>query len=238
MDRQHRRDLRHDKFVDEVGVLTSKARQNQGVLIIVAAVTLLIAVAVYGIFFYRGNQERKAQAALSTAIETIESPLIVEGSQPNPRARFKTEVERNAAAEKQFKDVASQFSGTDASAIANLYLARLSAARGDMATAKKLLQEFVNEDPADLLVGSARYSLYQMRIDAGEGAQVATELTAELAKPEAEMVLPGDSLLVLLAHAYDAQGNEQKTRDTYKRIVTEFPDSPFALEAQRRVGTT
>ena len=50
------------------------------------------------------------------------------------------------------------------------------------------------------------------------------------------MVLPADSLLVLLAHSYEVQGNEQKSRDTYRRIVTEFPDSPFALEAQRRVG--
>ena len=42
--------------------------------------------------------------------------------------------------------------------------------------------------------------------------------------------------MVLLAQAYSVQGNEAKSRETYRRIVTEFPDSPFALEAQRRVG--
>jgi len=50
------------------------------------------------------------------------------------------------------------------------------------------------------------------------------------------LVLPADSLLVLLAHSYEVQGNDAKSRETYRRIVTEFPDSPFALEAQRRVG--
>ena len=237
MDRQHRRELKHDKFVDEVGVLTSRARENQRILIIVAVAALLIAAGTYGYFFYRSNEERKGQAVLATAIETIESPLIVEGS-ANSRAKFKTDAERTAAAEKQFKDVIARFGGTDAADVAGLYLARISAGRGDSATAKKMLQDFVNEHPTHLLVGGARYSLYQMRIDSGEAAQVATELNAELSKPEAEMSLPGDSLLILLAHAYEAQGNEQKTRETYKRIVTEFPESPFALEAQRRVGTT
>ncbi|HEX2060356.1 MAG TPA: tetratricopeptide repeat protein, partial [Thermoanaerobaculia bacterium] len=67
-----------------------------------------------------------------------------------------------------------------------------------------------------------------------EAAQVVTELNAELAKPEP--VLPGDSLLILLAHAYEAQGNETKSREAYRRITTEFPESPYVIEAQRRVG--
>lgn len=235
MDRQHRRELKHDKFVDEVGVLTAKAKANQRVLMIVALAIVAIAVGAYGTYFYRSNQERKAQELLAVAIETIESPLIVANSpEQDPKARFKTDTERSAAAEKEFKEIPAKYPGTDAADVAGLYLARTSASRGDVATARKLLQDFVNDHPDHLLVGGARYSLFQMRIDTGEAQKVATEINAELAKPEP--VLPADSLLVLLAHAYDAQGNEQKTREMYQRIVTEFPDSPFALEAQRRVG--
>jgi TolA-binding protein len=235
MDRQHRRDLKHDKFVDEVGVLTARARANQRGLLAIGAVAVAIAVITYGIIFYRGNQERKAQAALAEAIETFESPLVTEGQpQQDPRAKFKTEAERTAAAEKQFKDVQAKFAGTDSADVSGLYIARISAARGDVATAQKLLQSFVEEHPKHFLVGAARYSLIQMRIDNGQAQQVATELNSELAKPEP--VLPADSILVLLAHAYEVQGDEEKSRATYRRIVTEFPDSPFALEAQRRVG--
>jgi TolA-binding protein len=235
MDRQHRRDLKHDKFVDEVGVLTARARANQRGLLAIGAAAVAIALITYGIFFYRGNQERKAQAALAEAIETFESPLVTEGQpQQDPRAKFKTEAERTAAAEKQFKDVQSKFSGTDSADVSGLYIARISAARGDVATAQRLLQSFVDEHPKHFLVGAARYSLIQMRIDNGQAQQVAVELNNELAKPEP--VLPADSILVLLAHAYEIQGDEEKSRATYRRIVTEFPDSPFALEAQRRVG--
>jgi TolA-binding protein len=233
MDRQHRRELKHDKFVDEVGALTERARQNQRLLVLVGAAVILIAAASYGYYFYQSTQERKGQQALATAIETMDAPLVIPG-QTDPKAKFKTEEERNAAAEKQFKAVQADFSGTDAADVAGLYLARISASRGDTATARKLLQAFVADHPKHLLVGSARYSLYQMRIDGGEAAQVVIEINAEIMKEEP--VLPADSLLLLLAHAYEVQGNEQKTRETYRRLVTEYPDSPFALEAQRRVG--
>lgn len=235
MDRQHRRELKHDRFVDEVGILTSRARDNQRLLLFVAVAVVLIGVAAYGYYFYRGTQEQKGQALLSVAIETMESPIVnPQAPAPDPRAKFKTEEERTAAAEKQFKDVQAKFAGTDASDIAGLYIARIASSRGDMATARPLLQKFIAEHPNHVLVGSARYSLYQLRIESGEATQVANELDQELKKPEP--ALPFDSLLVLLAHSYEVQGNEQKTRDTYRRIVTEYPDSPFALEAQRRVG--
>ncbi len=233
MDRQHRRDLKHDKFVDEIGVLSTRAKENQRVLYGIAVAALVIALVAYGVYFYRSNRERKAQDMLAAAIDTVESPLV-NPSQPNPGAKFKTEEERNKAAETQFKDVKTKYPSTDAADVADLYIARIDATRGDVAGARKLLQDFIHGHPKSLLVGSAQYSLYQIRIEGGEAVQVTSELTAELAKPNPS--LPADSMLVLLAHSYEVQGNDQMSRDTYRRIVAEFPDSPFALEAQRRVG--
>ena len=235
MDRQHRYDLKHDKFVDEIGVLSSKARENQRVLLLIAGGLIAVAVIVYGIFFYRASREEKAQEALSTAIETFDAPVdeaAANATQTGPK--FKTEPEKSAAAEKLFKDVQAKFSGSDAADIANLYLARIAASRGDTKTARPLLEQFIREHKDHILVGGARFSLYQMRIEGGEAAQVEVELNAELNKPEP--ALPGDSLLVLLAQAYDAQGQADKSREAYRRITSEFPESPFAVEAQRRVG--
>src|SRR5687767_14493862 len=113
MDRQHRRDLKHDKFVDEIGVLSSRARDNQRLLYFIGAGLIAISVIAYGIYFYRSTQEKKGQLALAQAIDTIESPLIVpDAPQQDPAAKFKTEQERNAAAEKQFMEVKSKFGGT------------------------------------------------------------------------------------------------------------------------------
>jgi TolA-binding protein len=236
MDRQHRRDLKHDKFVDEVGALSIRARENQRLLYLIVGAIVAACLIGYGIYFYKSNQEQKAQAALASAIETVDSPLIVAG-QPNqdPRAKFKTEEERSAAAEKQLKDVQAKFGGSDASDVAGLYLARIAAAKGDVAGAKKMLQDFINEHPKHVLVGPARYSQYQLRIDNGEAAQVVNELNQELAKTDNQL-LPGDSMLALLAHAYDVQGSSDKSKEAYRRIITQYPDSPYVLDAQRRVG--
>src|SRR5262249_58544928 len=234
MRREHRRELKHDKFVDEIGTLSSRARENQRFLLTATLSVVAAALIVWAVYYYRSTREQKAQDALAVAIETIESPLLPPaGSQQQapPGAKYKTEAERNSAAEKQFKDVEAKYSGTDAADVGNLYLARLQAGRGDIAGARKLLTAFVNEHPKHVLVGSARFSLYQLRIENGEAAQVANELQAEVGKTDP--VLPGDSLLVLMAHAYATQGNAQKSKDAYRRITTEFPDSPYAVEAQR-----
>ena len=238
MDRQHRHDLKHDKFVDEIGALSVRAKANQRGLLAIAVGVIAIALLAYGWFFYRGNQEEKAQLALATAIETIEAPVgddTQQQQQPTTGPKFKTPEERNAAAEKQFRDVQTKFGGTDAADIAGLYMARLAVTRGDTANARKGLEEFLDDHGDHPLLGaSARYSLYQLRIENGEASQVSTELTAELSK--AEPSLPGDALLVLLAQAYDVQGNAEKSRETYRRITTEYPDSQYAVEAARRAG--
>lgn len=235
MDRQQRRNLKHDKFVDEIGSLSTRAKENQRLLLTITVTAVILAVLAYGIYFYRSNREQKAQQALATAINTIESPLIpAPGGQPVPSAKFKTEAQRTAAAEKQFRDIVANYSGSDAAGVANLYLAGIESGRGDVAGARGILQKFVADNPKDFLVSGARYSLYRLRIDNGEAPQVAQELQAEIGK--AEPSLPPDSLLALLAHDWDVQGNAEKSKEANRRIVTEFPDSPYALDAQRRLG--
>lgn len=233
MDRQHRKDLKHDRFVDELGSLSTRARDNQRLLLTLTAALVVGSALVYGFFFYRSNREHTAGSALGQAIETIDSPLQTAGQQ-TPGAKFKTEAERATAAEKQFKDVQSKYPGSDAADVANLFLARIDASHGDTKSARTRLQDFLSEHPKSVLVGTVRYSLYQIRIENGEAAQVATELQTEIAK--ADPALPPDTMLVLMAHAYDAQGNNDKSKEAYRRIITEFPDSPYALEAQRRAG--
>lgn len=234
MDREHRHELKHDKFVDEIGALSVRAKANQRLLLTIAGAVVAIAAIAYGIYFYRSNREAQAQQALAAAIDTNGATVSETKPQNATGPWFKTEAERNAAAEKMFRDVQANHSGTDAADVAGLYIARAAVAKGDTKTARTILQDFVDEHKDNVLVGAARFSLYQLRIESGEAAQVAAELDAELKK--SEPVLPGDSLLVLLAQAYDVQGNLAKSKEAYRRITTEFPESPYVVEAARRAS--
>ncbi|MGZ5444361.1 MAG: tetratricopeptide repeat protein [Thermoanaerobaculia bacterium] len=226
--------MKHDKFVDEIGALSVRARDNQRLLLTIGGAVVAIAVIAFGIYFYRANREDQAQQALATAIETAEATIGETKPEGSTGPHFKTDAERTVAAEKAFKDIRARYSGTDAGDVAGLYIARISLAKGDVKTARTLLEEFVSDHGDNILVGTARFSLYQLRIENGEAAQVAKELDAELAK--SEPVLPGDSLLVLLAQAYEVQGNLAKSKESYRRITTEFPESPYVVEAARRAS--
>lgn len=234
MDRQQRHDLKHDKFVDEIGALSVRARANQRLLLAIAGAVIGIAVIAFGIYFYRANREEQAQQALATAIETAEASVGETQPQGATGPHFKTEAERTAAAERLFKDVQAKHGGSDAADVAGLYLARIAVGKGDVKTARAQLEEFVDEHDDNILVGTARFSLYQLRVENGEAPQVVKELEAELGK--SEPVLPGDSLLLLLAQAYELQGNPAKSKEAYRRITTEFPESPYVVEAARRAS--
>ena len=234
MDRQQRHDLKHDRFVDEIGALSVRARANQRLLLAIAGAVIGIAVIAFGVYFYRANREKQAQQSLAAAIETAEASVGETQPQGATGPHFKTEAERTAAAERLFKDVQAKHGGSDAADVAGLYLARIAVSRGDVKTARAMLEEFVDEHDDNILVGTARFSLYQLRVENGEAPQVVKELEAELGK--SEPVLPGDSLLLLLAQAYELQGNPAKSKEAYRRITTEFPESPYVVEAARRAS--
>lgn len=234
MDREHRRELKHDKFVDEIGALSQRAKANQRLLMMIGGAAVLIAIIVYGIFFWRSGRETRAQEALAVAIETAEASVGEQPPQGATGPHFKTEAERDTASERQFKDVQAKYSGTDAADVAGLYLARMAVAKGDVKKARAMLEEFVSDHGDNILVGGARFSLYQLRIENGEAAQVSKELEEEMTK--SNPVLPGDSLLVLAAQAYEVQGNAAKSKEAYRRITTEFPESPYVVEAARRAS--
>ncbi|MEO8381042.1 MAG: tetratricopeptide repeat protein [Acidobacteriota bacterium] len=234
MDREHRHDLKHDKFVDEIGALSQRARANQRQLLGIAGGVIAIAIIAFGIYFYRGNREKTAQQALAVAIETSAATIADKPPANSTGPFFKTEPERTAAADRLFKDVQAKYPGSDAADVAGLYLARTALAGGDTKKARQLLETFVSDHGDNILARTARFSLYQLRIENGEAAQVATELDAEMAK--SEPVLPGDSILLLQAQAYEAQGNSAKSKEAYRRITTEFPESPFVVDAARKAG--
>lgn len=236
-DKLNRKEIKHDRFVEDVGVAYDFARTNRNQVIALAVGAVVIALAIWGFFVYRSSRENKAQSALADAITVMETSTGTADPTSTAAPQFKSEQEKLAKAEPMFSAVAEKYSGTDASDVADLYLARIAASRGDAARAKERLQSFIRDHGDHMLAGAAQLSLYELQLQGGAGAkEVISEVEKELGKDDSP--LPKDALLSMLARAYEMTGAPDKARDVYQRIVNEFPDSPYTIDAQRKLATT
>lgn len=233
-DRLKRKDIKHDKFVDEMGTVYSSIRTNWSRLLGLAVGLIVLLGVIMAVFAWRNRQEASAQDKLASAIETIETRVGDPATPTTGANQFKTEAEKNAKAEQQFKEVVEKFDGSDAAGVAGIYLARLEAARGDVPAATKRLRDFLAEHPDHLLAGGVKLSLYEMDLASGDAKKVIGEMEKELSSSKGP--IPTESLLSLLARAYEITGDQAKAKDAYRRLTTEFPDSPYALDAQRKVA--
>jgi len=234
-ERPTRKEMKHDKFVEDVGSVYGYASKNRrNILLGVVAAVAIVAIA-YGVIAWQRSQENKAQQLLAEAIEIMDATSGSTPGAPETEVEYKTDAEKFAKAQPMLQKLVDDYSGTDAADIAGLYLARIATARGDIAGARNGLEAFVREHSDHLLAGAAQLSLYELRMQPQEAAA----LTAELEKviEAEESLVPKDALLSLLGRAYELQGNSEKARATYQRIVTEFPDSAYTIDAQRSLAT-
>lgn len=232
-DRFSRKEIKHDKFVEEMQTAYAVARRNAPAVVWGVAGALILIALVAGVTLWRTRQENAAQKRLAEAIRIIEAPVAAPGETSPPPETYASEQAKIAKAEPIFREIVDDHGSTDAADVASLYLARIELGRGDAASARKKLEEFVDEHSDHLLAQAARVSLIDLRLAAGEAQQVIGELERDVAS--ADEGLPQDVALTLLARAYESAKQPQKARDAYQRIVNEYPDSPYTLEAQRKL---
>lgn len=230
-----RKEMKQDKFVEDVNIAYSYASSHRNFIIGSIVGAIVIVAAVWGIWTYRANNEEKAQSRLGEAITIMDSPTSASPGADPSSIKYKSEDEKIAKALPILEGVAKSYAGTDAADVAQIYLARIAVSKGDVATARTKLEAFVKEHPDHMLATTAQLSLYELDLASGDPKKVATEIEQKVNSQNSKV--PTDALLSLLAKAYEMSGNHAKARDVYQRIITEFPDSPYTLDAQRAAPT-
>lgn len=228
-----RKEMKQDKFVEDANIAYEYASSHRSLIFGSILGVILVIAAIWGIWIYRAGSEAKAQARLGEAITVMDSPTGATPGGDPAAVKYKSEEEKIAKALPMFEDIAKNHSGSDAADVAEIFIARISASRGDLASARKKLQEFVDEHPDHMLAATAQLSLYELDLASGDPKTVATQIEQKVNAQDQKV--PTDALLSLLAKAYEMSGDHAKARDVYRRIVTEFPDSPYTIDAQRNV---
>ena len=264
MSRLTREEMRRDEVREAVfSASTWFAEHIRQILIGIAGV-IVVVVGVVLFLNYQEGREAEASFELSKALEVfraeVEAPEADAaldfldtpadsapgegdaGEEPAPPEdgeedglTFASEAERRAEARSALEAVRESYGSTSSGRLASVYLGQIAADEGDTATARALWTEYLESNGGDstLAIG-LQMNLYSLDRAEGRGEQLATELRGAVATETSE--LPKDVLLFELAATLGQLGDEKGARETYQRIVDEYPDSGYAIRARQQLG--
>jgi predicted negative regulator of RcsB-dependent stress response len=176
LDRAHRKELKHDKFVEQVGHTVEYASEHRTQFIRYGLIGLAVVLAAAGFYFYRNYQHSQRQNALREALRIHNAQIGAGGNEFF--ATFPTEAEHEKAKEKTWKEFAAKYDGTDEGAIGYFYLGTMYADRGNIAEAEKYFKEAISDGSAPY-ASQAKLSLAEL-YGAANRRQDAERLLREL----------------------------------------------------------
>ena len=229
-----RKQIKKDEFITFVDRAVQWTGQNWRQALIGLGVVLAAALVWWGVTAFLGSRTDAASQAMDGALAAYNGP-VGSAAPAGAKVKFATDTERLAAAEKAFKSVKSRYRFTPQAKLADLFLARIAADRGDVPQAIRRLGEIASSRSSDPVVRLAMLDLIRLRVARGEGLQLVSELQAMAAGKDPR--LPRDAALFHLAEIWQHEGKPEEAAKLYRKLVEDFPDSPYRADAQQRLAS-
>jgi predicted negative regulator of RcsB-dependent stress response len=180
VDRAHRRELKHDKFIEQVGHSVDYAADHKSQIIKYGAAVVIVLIAVFGWYFYSNQQRAVRQQALRDAMRVQEAQIGPSTSQFV--LSFPSEAEKDKAVEKAFTELSNKYSGSAEGAIARYFLGIAAADDGKLAEAEKHFKA-VAETGDETYASQAKLSLAQVYEATGRAADAEKLLRSMIDDP-------------------------------------------------------
>jgi predicted negative regulator of RcsB-dependent stress response len=229
-----RKQIKQDEFISLVDESVHWIGQNWRQAAMGLGGVLAVALLWWGVTAFMGSRSEAGGQAIADALAIYETPLSSAATVAG-KSTFATDTERLAAAEKAFEAVRSRYWLTPQARIADLYLARIAADRGDQTLAIRKLGEITSKRSDDPLVRLAMLDLIRLRVARGEGPQLVSDLEAMVAGKDPR--LPRDAALFELAKLWDHEAKPDEANRLYRKLVEDFPESPYRIDAQQRLAS-
>lgn len=230
-----RKEIKRDELATTIGDLrTALEKHGRSVAIAVGAL-ILLGCAVLGGIWYSRSREAEAQVELAAVYRSAGAPATEDGGLagsastafPTRRAKFE-DVARLADV------VLRDHPGSNAAKWATYFKAVAQKELGDYPAALQTLMPLAADTEDDFLSSAAK--LVQAQVHEGQGdAAGALEIYATLAST-ASARFPADMVLMNQARVLEGQGKIDEARDIYRRLMQEYPDSPYTRGAAERVN--
>jgi hypothetical protein len=148
VDRITRKELKTDKFAQEVGHTVEFFDEHRSVIIKYGSVAVVLIVAAVAYYFFARSQRAQRQTELHAALQ-------IQGAQIGPQAAdssfptFRSVEERTIAAKKAFQDLATRHANTEEGLASRYYLGTIAADEGKLAEAEKALRDVADSRNTD-----------------------------------------------------------------------------------------
>ncbi len=175
MDKITRKELKHDKFQEEVQHSIEYVGEHKSQIKLYAGIGVAVIVIIVGIYSYMSSQQAQREAAIKEAIKVQNSAV---GTNQSPDIMvFKTVEERNKAMVDAWTTLANKYPGTDQGVTAQYYLGINYADMGKLDDAEKAF--LVVENKGDKTYAPlGRFALAQIYESRGKLADAEKELRA------------------------------------------------------------
>jgi TolA-binding protein len=236
-----KRTERHHLKENEVASTVARAKEayelyRKPIIAAAIAVTIIVASAV-GFMAWRSQADSQARALLADAMAVERAQVATAPASgatapaPPPAGSYPTERVRNEAALAKFMAVANAYPSSGAGVAARYHAAAMLTALGRTNEAMQRYQEVLDRGGSSLYGQMAKLGMADAEVAVGKFDQ-AIAVYREMSSAK-EGQLPVDGILMQLARAYGAAGKQTDARQTFKRVVDEFPQSAYSVEAKR-----
>jgi predicted negative regulator of RcsB-dependent stress response len=227
-----RKDLKKDEFREAYNSSAEAVASHQGLTAIIVGVALVIVVSVLGWRYYAQHQTASASAAMGDALRTYTARIRTVGEPTQPgEITYVDEKNKYEDAAKKFQAIADSYSRTKPGQQARYFDALCQIHLGRDAQAEAELQKLADggsEDVASL----AKFQLAALDVKNGKASQAIQIYQALITNPT--VLEPKPLVMLALADVYSKTSPSEAVK-LLTQIKTEFPNTPAAEEANKRL---
>jgi predicted negative regulator of RcsB-dependent stress response len=234
-----KRTERHHLKENELDRLARQARETVGTwkreTTVAIAAVVIVGAGVLGYVAWKDRINSRAEAMLAEALAVTEVRVgapVAPGT-PGAGPSFATERARSEAALVKFKAAADAYPDADAGIFARYRQAGVEMELGNTQQAAPTYQQVIDRAGDRIYGQMARLGLAEAQARSGQYDQ-AINTFKELAQRK-DGPLPVDGILMQLGLAYRDAGKKADAQQTFNRLVEEYPDSPFGMDAKKEL---
>jgi predicted negative regulator of RcsB-dependent stress response len=233
MKRTERRHLKENDLEMLAGSVVDFAEREKRTITAVIVAVIVIGGAALGYYLWRDHVQSTAHAALADALKIDDQPVgpASDPDAPGADQRFATERSKAQAALTKFKIVADGYPSTDAGIYARYREASTWMQLGSPGEAITSFQLVIDKDGNGLYGQMAKLGLAEAQAQAGSFDQAIDSLKQMSEAKDSKV--PVDGVLMELGRVYNAAGKTKDAEQVFNKIVQEYPDSPFSVEARQ-----